>query len=44
LKEKEEAEKESSKRAEINYNDWKSKKEKEDSQIDEMFNSLRIYR
>lgn len=42
-KEKEEAESDSSKNAEINYNSWNDQREKENSQIDEMFSALRVY-
>ena len=42
-KEKEESETDSAKRVEFDYNSWKNQKEKENSQIDEMFSALRVF-
>lgn len=42
-KEKEEAESDASKDAVINYNSWNDRREKENSQIDEMFSALKVY-
>ena len=40
----EEEEKDDTNEANINYDSWESQKEKEDSQIDEMFSALRLFR
>jgi Holliday junction resolvasome RuvABC ATP-dependent DNA helicase subunit len=39
----EENEQKDTKEADIKYDSWKAQKEKEDSQIDEMFSALRVY-